>query len=170
MKIYDDNLSYLEVKSIYTQCVYERKTYRLDRDKKNTYHNAIASELPKTDPLFDRFYKIINSHEPNLKLENLQRAGINLYLPNTKMFHHTDGPVITTLFYINPIFDISEGGETQLVINDEIVCVRPKPGRLVVFDGEIEHIATSFATMPRITIFFKFWKTRDNSSVGRAPS
>ena len=165
MKIYDNSLSYLEIKSLYRQFVYERKTYHIDRDQKNTYHNAIASDLPRTDPLFDRFYKILQSYQPNLKLQNLERSGINLYLPNTKMFYHKDGPIITALFYINPKVDVTEGGETQFIIDDEIVSIRPKPGRLVVFDGQIEHTATSFATIPRVTVYYKFWN-RDNSSVG----
>lgn len=158
MKIIDTCMPYIEVKSIYNYCLSDRKTYYLDFDEERSKLNAVASKLEQDDQLFQKMYKIIQKHDDSLLLSKLQRAGINLYLPNTKMYYHADGPVTTALFYINPKSSLEDGGETQFLINDEMVSVMPKPGRLVIFDGAIRHAATSFLNIPRVTLFFKFWK------------
>lgn len=158
MKIYQTDIPYYEIKTIYNTCLSERKTYYIDGDNRQHRYNAISSYFHKDEPLFKRFYDVITKHDDSLKIERIQRAGVNLYLPNTKMYYHADGPVITALLYVNPKVDIEDGGETQFIVNDEIVSVCPKPGRLVIFDGSIRHTATSFTTIPRITLYCKFWK------------
>jgi 2OG-Fe(II) oxygenase superfamily len=160
MKIYQTDIPYYEIQNIYKTCVSGRKTYYPDFDESKQRYNAISSYFDKDEPLFKRFYDVITKHDDSLKIERIQRAGVNLYLPNTKMYYHADGPVITALLYVNPKVNIEEGGETQFIVNDEIVSVCPKPGRLVIFDGSIRHTATSFSTIPRITLYCKFLKTQ----------
>lgn len=86
------------------------------------------------------------------------RAYVNLFLPNERPFFHTDGSVITCLFYFTPHSnpDIDEGGETQFYVDKQLLGVLPRPSRLVLFDGNISHRATSFRSYPRITAAIKF--------------
>ena len=59
---------------------------------------------------------------------------------------HSDYPKdwgYTVMFYLNKIWDISYGGETIFInnIGDITNSVIPKPGRAVIFDGSIPHVA-----------------------------
>ena len=100
--------------------------------------------------------KIYEQNE-SLKNMNLFRMYLNLFTPNENPLFHTDGDnTITCLYYLNPSLDPNEGGETQFLIDEEIKGVISKPGRLAIFDGGLEHRATSFKTKPRLTMAFKF--------------
>lgn len=49
---------------------------------------------------------------------------------------------VTSLIYLNPVWKQGWGGETTFfteTMSGASVCVTPKPGRLVVFEGEIPH-------------------------------
>lgn len=88
-----------------------------------------------------------------------QRTYINYYGPNEgSSFHvdHDDPEAITILYYPCPLHPLNEGGATELLINDEIVGIRSKPNRLLVFKSNILHRATPFKTKPRFTIATKY--------------
>ena len=63
---------------------------------------------------------------------------------------------ITFLYYPNWEWELQEGGETQFYIDGNILGVPPVPNRLVVFDGMIQHRATSFRNKHRFTIAIKY--------------
>ncbi len=48
------------------------------------------------------------------------------------------------------------GGETQFLIDDEIRGILPFPNRLVYFDANILHKATSYRTGHRFTLALKY--------------
>src|SRR5690606_28992232 len=93
-----------------------------------------------------------------LKDLKLDRAYVNLFLPNDRPYFHKDGNVYTCLFYVTPPYDVDEGGETQFIVNDMIKGLPSIPGRLVIFDGELWHRATSYRSHPRLTVALKFLK------------
>lgn len=67
---------------------------------------------------------------------------------------------LTALWYLCEHWDTEWGGETVFYdSNDEIVCsVRPRPGRLVVFDGAIKHAGrppSRICYAPRYTLAIK---------------
>ena len=100
-------------------------------------------------------------YEKRKYLENfkINRIYLNLFLPQENPNFHTDGEhIVTCLYYLNPEYDLDEGGETQFILNDEIKGIRSKPGRLVIFDGSLKHRATSFRSHPRLTLAIKFHK------------
>lgn len=99
----------------------------------------------------------IHKNEPKLKDMTLYRMYINLFIPKEIPYFHIDGEnTVTCLYYVNSKTDYDDGGETQFIIDNDLKCVRAIPGRLVIFDGEILHRATSFRNQPRLTIAFKF--------------
>lgn len=110
-------------------------------------------------PMLNKILSKIYEKEPLLKNMKLFRTYINLFLPEEIPYFHIDGDdTVTCMVYVNPPTDYDEGGETQFILGGEINCVRSIPGRLVIFDGKIKHRATSFRSIPRITLVFKFYR------------
>ena len=60
------------------------------------------------------------------------------------------------LYYVNDEWDIEMGGETQFLIDNEIRGILPLPNRLVYFDANILHRATSYRSGHRFTIAIKY--------------
>ena len=86
----------------------------------------------------------------------LQRMYVNRFQPGEVPRFHVDGKVLTCLLYADPgEWNLDEYGETQLLVNGEIRGVLPIPNRMVVFDGQLPHRATSFLTRQRHTIATK---------------
>jgi|TARA_B110000858_G_C17641851_1_gene398468 hypothetical protein len=113
------------------------------------------------DPYLNSMLKnLLNKiYEKNdfLKKMRLYRVYLNLFIPNEQPSFHTDGDnTITCLYYLNPLLDLNEGGETQFFIDEEIRGIVSKPGRLTMFNGRLLHRATSFKSHPRLTLAFKF--------------
>jgi SM-20-related protein len=79
-----------------------------------------------------------------LKLERVY-ASANPY--GTVHESHKDNPFIpiggiTVMYYLNSFWDLNFAGETVFIDNGEIIkSIIPKPGRVIVFDGNIEHCA-----------------------------
>lgn len=93
------------------------------------------------------------------------RAYTNVATYGDMLFTHTDclpdQHELTALWYLCEHWDIEWGGETVFYdASDEVACaVRPKPGRLVVFDGAIKHTGrppNRICYAPRYTFAIKF--------------
>jgi hypothetical protein len=159
MKIYDNVISLEENNSLYKDLVYRRGYYYGEADNPNLPPTGLALNLNPSDDIYLKLYNVLLEKNDAVKNLKLQRSYINLFLPNERPYFHIDGKVTTFLFYINPPVSYDEGGETQFIVNDEVINVLSKPCRLVEFDGMIKHRATSFRTLPRITVAFKFFTT-----------
>lgn len=121
--------------------------------KRNTIENN--DEIIKE--IHDYLLNIITTIIPSFNENSLIRSYINLFIPKEiPYFHQDDSCGTTCMFYINPVTPIDEGGETQFYIDGNIKGVCPVPGRLVTFDGNLIHRATSFRNIPRITLVYKF--------------
>lgn len=93
------------------------------------------------------------------------RAYTNVAAYGDMLFTHTDclpdQHDLTALWYLCAQWDLEWGGETVFFdANDEIAhAVRPRPGRLVVFDGAIKHAGrppNRICYAPRYTMAIKF--------------
>jgi len=154
--IYDNVMSYETNLQVYEQ------TLRLPF----YYGETEGKNYPPTGMVFDirdyesdnfKFFDgIIKKFDSRCK--KIGRAYINLFFPCELPYFHIDGNCITCLFYITPKYHYDEGGETQLLIDNNIVGVRSLPGRLVIFDGNVLHKATSYRSKPRLTVVFKYDK------------
>jgi SM-20-related protein len=80
------------------------------------------------------------------------------------LFTHTDcqpgSREYTALWYIAPEWDVEWGGETVLFNKDQDaeVAVSPRPGRLLIFDGNILHAGRAPSRVcyaPRYTLAYK---------------
>lgn len=93
------------------------------------------------------------------------RAYTNVASYGDMLFTHTDclpdQRELTALWYLSEHWDLEWGGETVFFDDQgEIACaVRPRPGRLVVFDGAIPHVGrppNRICYVPRYTMAIKF--------------
>ena len=178
IEIYDDVCTYKENIELYNVLLNGRFEYG-EFDLPHHPPTGLIATIDQTSDVFKRLLELIRSKpSKNLSLNNQTnllrdahkysgivfeghsgvsvRSYVNLFLPNERPFFHPDGNVITCLFYFTPEYDIDEGGETQFYVDSQLLGVLPKPGRLVVFDGNIQHRATSYRTKPRITVAIKF--------------
>ena len=96
------------------------------------------------------------------------RAYTNVASYGDMLFTHTDCLLdqhdLTALWYVCDRWDIEWGGETLFFdAAQEIACaVRPKPGRLVIFDGNITHVGrppNRICYQPRYTLAIKFQRS-----------
>ena len=82
---------------------------------------------------------------------------VNCFAPCENPYFHTDGDTgITFLYYANNSWNPNDGGETQIIVNDEIKGILPLPNRIVGFDASLLHRATSFRFKHRFTLAAKF--------------
>ena len=114
---------------------------------------------PEVENVLNTLFSKIFEKYKYLENYKIERVYLNLFSPCENPNFHIDGEnIVTCLYYLNPQYDLDEGGETQFLINDEIRGIRSKPGRLVMFDGSLKHRATSFRSHPRLTLAIKFHK------------
>ena len=128
-----------------------------EKDNFDTPSTGIVHEIP----LDSHICNILNSLlKKNFLLESksIYRCYINCFSPNEDPYWHIDGEGITCLYYPNLEYsNLNEGGETQFLLkNNDIRGVLPRPNRMVLFDGMIQHRATSFRTQHRYTIALKY--------------
>ncbi len=82
---------------------------------------------------------------------------VNCFAPCENPYFHTDGDKgMTFLYYANDRWELNDGGETQIVVNDEIKGILPIPNRIVGFDANLVHRATTFRFKHRFTLAAKF--------------
>jgi hypothetical protein len=157
IEIFDNCFTEEESFQLYKMLINRKYRYG-ETDNEDTPPTGVVFDIDESDPLRQLFVSKIKECGSifNIKLDSCIRCYVNLFLPNERPYFHTDGDVITCLFYFNPKYDIDEGGETQFIIDGDVRGILPEPGRLVVFDGRILHRATSFRSKPRITVAVKF--------------
>jgi hypothetical protein len=95
----------------------------------------------------------------------LQRAYVNLTLHGDHQYAHVDGDEWTALLFLCREWHTDWGGELLFYPNDGpaglAVGVEPRPGRLVLFDGQLLHrggCPTRRCDGPRMTLAVKLAK------------
>ena len=83
----------------------------------------------------------------------LARIFVNRFEAKEIPQFHRDHNAVTCLLYADAAeWHYNDHGETQLMVNDEFRGILPIPNRLLVFEGNLVHRATSFQTRIRHTI------------------
>jgi hypothetical protein len=69
-----------------------------------------------------------------------------------------DGPPgeITFLYYPNICWNLNDGGETQILVDDQIYGILPIPNRIIKFDASLLHRATAFRDTHRFSVAIKY--------------
>jgi Rps23 Pro-64 3,4-dihydroxylase Tpa1-like proline 4-hydroxylase len=166
VKVIDDLLPNNEIKEFFNfsrGLSYQRMENDDDDDEYPIFSVDFEPEafLEKT-LIGDIALKLIR--EKSNKKYVLNRAYINLSSYGDVEFPHYDCDLdkedITILYYINKEWNYKWGGETLFYEgNDTKYAILPKPGRFVIFQGNVEHcgtVATKICKEPRLTLALKF--------------
>lgn len=95
----------------------------------------------------------------------LMRVHCNATSYGDMVFPHRDCAVdrddVTALLFVNPVWQREWGGETTFFdhTGDAVAVVTPRPGRLLVFEGAVEHrvgIPMRTCFQPRLSMAWKF--------------
>ena len=148
-RIIDDYLPKSVHKEIFNHC--NTTQYDLaEADIEGVTHPKVVSELDISN--LPDFPSVLGE-------QPLVTAHINYYIPNEHSSFHKDSgrsEALTLIYFPCPTYDINEGGATELLINDEIVGVRSKANRALIFKSELWHRATPFHTKQRFTVALKY--------------
>ncbi len=132
-----------------------------ERDGEDRDVDAIAGEL-KTVPLVGTMWRRLT--ETYLRGHTLMRSYANGYPSGAEGALHLDSLEpnhFTTIYYPHAAWDPNFAGETVFFNRDRtdiIASVYPKPNRLLVFRGDIPHVARGVSRRCndlRITLMFK---------------
>jgi len=130
-----------------------------ETDTKDTPETGMVHNFKLNSDSFivELFQKNLIDLYPEIKKFYLERMYINCFAPSENPYFHIDAELgITCLYYPTKSWDYDDGGETQFILNDEIKGVLPIPNRIVIFDSNILHKATSFRNKHRFTVALKY--------------
>ena len=122
------------------------------------YPGAIPTGMIHEISETSEIYKLFQSKTENLVTEYpLDRMYVNCFAPGENPYFHIDGSHgVTFLFYAIEEWNIEMHGETQFFIDDQIYGVLPYPNRMIKFDANIMHRATSCRDRHRFTLAVKY--------------
>lgn len=128
-----------------------------ERDNVDTPPTGMVSELIPVLPLFFELIETVALKIEETKPYTLRRTYINCFSPSENPYFHTDGEAgLTVLYYPPSEWCINQGGETQLLVDNQLVGILPISNRALVFDANILHRATSFRDRHRFTVALKY--------------
>ena len=136
----------------------ERSTYLYgEKDSKDSPETGMVHNFNLNSSIVEVFQKNLIDLYPEIKKFYLERMYINCFAPSENPYFHIDAELgITCLYYPTKSWNYDDGGETQFILNDEIKGVLPIPNRIVIFDSNILHKATSFRNKHRFTVALKY--------------
>ena len=156
IEIKDNFLEEADAKRVLEYCVQSSYTYG-EVDTPQTPPTGMVHEIQRDEDIYKLFESKIKNYYRYVRKLNLYRMYVNCFSPSENPYFHTDGDKgVTFLYYVNDQWTLNEGGETQIIINDEIRGVLPLPNRIVGFNANLLHRATSFRSMHRFTLAVKF--------------
>lgn len=156
IKVFDNFLSEKDADYVLDYCSSAKYTYG-ERDNFDTPPVGMVSELSPKSSIYNLFQNVINNSISEVRSYNLYRAYINCFAPSENPYFHTDGDTgFTLLYYPNKEWQQNDNGETQILLNNQIVGVLPVPNRMLLFEASLLHRATSFRDKHRFTIALKY--------------
>lgn len=159
IKIFDNFFTEDEFNLIHSTSINSSYHYgELDYD--GVLPTGMTSDLTEDMDVYQIISNKILSLNNKLNKEKIYRMYINCFAPMEHPHFHYDCDQnslgITFLYYLNKIWHIDDGGETQFLMNDQITGVLPLPNRMIAFDSRLLHKATSFKNRHRFSIAIKF--------------
>jgi hypothetical protein len=154
IKVYDNFLSPEEQQDVIDYCECASYNYG-ESDDGDTPPTGVTHNIPKNDSIYRLFEDRLKPVAP--KGNDLYRMYINCFAPSEIPYFHTDGDDgVTFLYYPQEDWEPNDGGETQLYVRGNIQGIVPIPNRLLAFDADILHRATTFRNRYRFTVAIKY--------------
>jgi len=146
-----------------------------ETDESNTPPSGVICNLDNKNIIHKTLFEKLSSLNV---LDNCycDRSYVNLYSPNERTYFHHDFTDYTVLYYPGPSWNINDEGETKFffttnpfdsIIQEDsedmpiMISIAPVPNRLVIFNGDVLHSATSFRDKHRYSIALKFLRNQD---------
>jgi|TARA_E500000318_G_C3406896_1_gene151992 hypothetical protein len=124
-------------------------------DREDTPPTGITSQIFPNSPI----HSLMIDHTSRFLDHpmNCYRMYVNCFSPGENPYFHIDSKSGITFIYY-PQFDwtLDDGGEIQFNIDGELYGVFPLSNRLVMFNSNILHRATSFRNKHRFSIAIKY--------------
>ena len=156
IEIIDNFLEEEYFKGVLEYCLHSSYTYG-EWDMNDTPPTGMVHEIGKKEKIYKLLSSQIKKVYPQVRKLNLDRMYVNCFAPSENPYFHTDGDKgVPFLYYVNDQWTLNDGGETQILIDDEIRGVLPIPNRIIGFNATLLHRATSFRNMHRFTLAVKF--------------
>lgn len=153
-KIYDDFFNIEQQKNILNYCLEAPYIYG-EVDTDDTPPTGFVHDIPKEEKINGLFRAKLKRIVPKGMV--FYRMYINCFAPKEIPYFHTDGDNgITFLYYPQYDWNFNDGGETQLFVEDNIYGVVPISNRLLMFDANLLHRATTFRDRHRFTVAIKY--------------
>ncbi len=118
-------------------------------------------------PIYAAALKALTRYFPAEKAsQKLERSYCNLNFYGDMVYPHrdcaTDSPSLSVLYYANAHWEKNWAGETTFFndAGDSVFAIAPRPGRMVIFRGAIEHRTGNVSRdchVGRLTIALKFF-------------
>jgi len=125
-------------------------------DREELPPTGMVSEIDETEEIYELFRDKTKNLVFGLELD---RMYVNCFAPTENPYFHTDWEDgITFLYYPEQSWKLDDGGETQFYIDGEIRGIVPISNRMVYFDANILHRATTFRDRHRFTIAIKYMR------------
>jgi len=170
IKIYDDLVapSYREQIYGYVQDSFFKIGNQDGSVIETSPHQYMYSEYSGEDLINSKFFEAVQGTEVGelLNTHKIARVLVNLSVPSDSNFLHTHHDCTVVLYYVNTRWDADWAGET-VFYNDsktEVTqAVNIKPGRVVVFDGNMHHSVrpqSHIAPHYRFTLAISLWKNK----------
>ena len=154
IKIFDNKISNKDKETIYTFCK-NKEYYRGETDLPGLPPTGLTTPL-NNESIIEKLLTVTANKD-----KNLHRSYINFFSPNENPFYNKDNEnsgYETLLYYVNTEnLNIDEGGETFFIDKENRIGIPFIGGRIIVFDANILHKASSFRNLDRYTIALK-WK------------
>lgn len=155
IKIIDDFLNQNEFYQVCNYCLNSPYFYGEKDSEETPPIGLVSNVLVESD-----FYKFFTSRLLEVFSEisemKIYRMYINCFSPQENPYFHYDNENgKTILYYPNLNWEINDCGETQFLIDNEIKGILPIPNRLIIFDSNLLHRATSFRNKHRFSIAVK---------------
>ena len=180
IQTFDDVFTEKMIESMTTECwdldyKYGASDSNSEGEKIPTGLTTMGKDLSDTF-WYRKLWRFCEDNIPELDNYTLARHHINLFAPNENARYHTDQDRYkgwTVLLYASMYWDINDFGETKFLISDKldfqgdivtsgekeypiILSIAPIPGRVLLFNGAIQHSATALRNEHRFTPTFQF--------------
>ena len=154
IKVYDNFLEEEEQNYVLDYC--EGALYKYgETDNDGGPTTGVTHDIPNDQYIYKLFRTKTQPLVPDES--KFYRMYINCFAPRELPYFHIDGySGVTFLYYPQHDWKPDDGGETQVYVQGNIQGVVPLSNRLMMFDAQLQHRATSFRDRHRFTIAVKY--------------
>lgn len=125
-------------------------------DNQNTPPTGMVHNISESEKIYSLFESKLSA-VPFIKGMELYRMYVNCFAPSENPYFHTDGEDgYTLLYYPQKDWKLDDGGETQFIIDNNLYGILPEPNRMIMFEANIPHRATTFRDRYRFTVAIKY--------------